>query len=125
MIIGEKTIEDIKRRSEGLLRMYLSSIDRVVDEDSKISISMPIEIENKNGIKVKVGIKFVTDKIEDSSTGYVHEEQPELDFNKAVYRWTESDYRTRCHCEWMAEGGEGFIPDFEDYFFEKWEAIQQ
>lgn len=133
MIIGERTIEDIKRRVEGLMREYLSSIDRVLEEDSEVKISMPVEIDNKRGLKVKVGIKFVTDKIDDSSTGYVHEDQPDLfdkpeapeepDFEWALeepdFEWAECEFQSACICIWTANGGQS-MPDeeLEEYFFE-------
>lgn len=133
LIIGERTIEDIKRRVEGLLRDYLSSIDRVLDEEGEVKISMPVDIDNKRGLKVKVGIKFVTDKIDDSSTGYVHEDQPDLfdnpkepeepDFEWALeepnFEWAECEFESECTCIWTANGGQS-IPDkeLEGFFIE-------
>jgi hypothetical protein len=77
-MIKEKTIMDIAKRVEGLLRQYQSPINGVFENEGKIKINMPVELSydrTMKGTKVKVGIVFVTDKIDDSSTGYVNEEQ--------------------------------------------------
>jgi len=81
-MIKELTIKDISTRVEGLLRHYQTAINGVFESEGKIKISMPVELSydrTMKGTKVKVGITFVTDKIDDTSTGYVDEEQGKLD----------------------------------------------
>lgn len=78
-LIGEQTIAEVSKRVEGLLREYSSDINKVYDEDSIIKIALPLEIkfdQQKN--KIKLGIKFVTDKVEDESIGWAEETQPSL-----------------------------------------------
>jgi len=78
-LIGEQTIKLVGDRVMGLMREYHSAINRVYDEDGKIKISMGLEIkfeQQKN--KVRVGIKFVTDQIDDESVGWADEFQGDL-----------------------------------------------
>jgi hypothetical protein len=78
-LIGEQTIKLVGERVMGLMREYHSAINRVYDEDGKIKISMGVEIkfeQQKN--KVRGGIKFVTDQIDDESVGWADELQGDL-----------------------------------------------
>ncbi len=75
MLIGEKTIAQVGARVQALLREYLSDINRVYDNEGGIKIALPLDIkfeQSKN--RVKLGIKFVTDKIEDESIMWADEQ---------------------------------------------------
>lgn len=79
MKFGEATISDVKRRIEGLLRSYLTSISDVYERDGEIKIALAADVKMENGQnKVKVGIKFTTEKVDDTSSGYVSEAQVDL-----------------------------------------------
>lgn len=79
-MIGENTIRDVTRRVEGLLRHWQSDINGVLEDDGKIKIAMPVELAEKQTgvVSVKVGISFVTEKIEDTSSGFIDENQGSL-----------------------------------------------
>ncbi len=84
MEFTEKVIGNIEKRVAGLLREYQTDVDALYDEHGKVKVSMPIELTSKNGnMQVKVGFKLVTGKIDDSSTGFVRDDQPELPLEKA------------------------------------------
>jgi hypothetical protein len=86
-LIGEKTIIDIRDRTERLLRMYLSTINQVYESEDEIKISMPVKIKlTKGGANaVSVGISFVTDKIDDTSSGFIEEKQLSLPLDSTDY----------------------------------------
>lgn len=74
-LIGEQTITEIGRRVMGLIREHSAAINTVFDEESGIKIAMPVEIKRdgqKN--KLTIGIKFVTEKVEDQSIGWSDEQ---------------------------------------------------
>ncbi|MCK9520093.1 MAG: hypothetical protein M0R74_13870 [Dehalococcoidia bacterium] len=84
MEFTEKVIGNIEKRVAGLLREYQTDVDALYDEHGKVKVSMPIELTSKNGnMQVKVGFKLVTGKIDDSSSGFVRDDQPELPLEKA------------------------------------------
>jgi len=81
--ITEKVVQDITKRVTVLLREYQSDMDHLYDEEGKVKVSMPIEISSKNNsMLVKVGFRLVTGKIDDSSTGFIRENDPELPFEE-------------------------------------------
>lgn len=78
-LIGEKTIESISKKVSGLLRQYHSDINAVYENEGEIKISMPVKIKHEKGANsVVVGISFVTNKIDDTSSGFVEEAQLSL-----------------------------------------------
>jgi len=81
MQIDEDTIEDVGERAKGLLRHYESQINRLYEQDGLVKIALPVELKfdkTVQGTKVKVKISFVTDKVEDESTGFVGQRQGDL-----------------------------------------------
>ena len=84
-LIGEKTITRTDEKIEGMLRYYQREINIAYEDGGEIKISMPVAIKRKGGANnIKVGISFVTEKIEDSATDDVDELQMSFDIDKMV-----------------------------------------
>lgn len=107
--IGEATIEDVKRRVGGLLEDYLSTIENVFKRDGKVKISMPVELKNEgNGIvAIKVGFSFVTNKIEDTSSGTVNEQPGLFDVGEPRRIAGDRDFSVICPLEDTEQDPEG------------------
>ena len=81
MKIGPKTIEAITTDIQGLLNAYQNDLDKayLAAGDDPLKISLGVKVSPKDGqLKVETGISFTTEKIKDTKTSYVDENQANL-----------------------------------------------
>ena len=81
MKIGPKTIEAITTDIQGLLNAYQNDLGKayLAAGDDPLKISLGVKVSPKDGqLKVETGISFTTEKIKDTKTSYVDENQANL-----------------------------------------------
>ncbi|MEN6360035.1 MAG: hypothetical protein ABFD59_08265 [Smithella sp.] len=61
------------------MREHLTDINGVFEDEKEIKIAMPVKLKMDQGrIKIEVGCSFVLAKLDDTSTGWVDEQQLDL-----------------------------------------------
>ena len=80
MNIGDKTIEECGKLIGGLLSEHKTELnDAYLKADDALDVSLKLKISpDDNGNKVKADISFVAEKIKDSASVHVNEDQNEL-----------------------------------------------
>lgn len=82
-MIGTNTIRKASSMIEGLLETYLPDIDKAVrkaEEGAGVNISISLKLKpiNLQETDIEAGISFTTEKIKDSTSQVVNENQLEL-----------------------------------------------
>jgi len=81
MKIGPKTIEAIGTDIQGLLNAYQNDLDKayLAAGDDPLKISLGVKVSPKDGqLKVETSMSFTTEKVKDTKTSYVDEDQQKL-----------------------------------------------
>jgi len=81
MKIGSKTIETITTDIQGLLNAYQNDLDKayLAAGDDPLKISLGVKVSPKDGkLKIETSISFTTEKIKDTKTSLVDEQQGSL-----------------------------------------------
>lgn len=82
MQIGEKTLKEGKSLLDGLIDKYREDINLAyLKAAGPLTIDLKLKFSpDDGGNKIEAGISFVTDKVKDSVSGKMDEDQMDLEF---------------------------------------------